>query len=386
MDQRNPSNEEHFMQSTTAAPVAPATNRWARTKAYDEWVASTGVPVHTGYYIEDMRTVELGWWEERQCHTAFCNLAGQEGVTEVRISEVPPTKSTAPVRMALDELVYVADGRGITTIWAEGGAPRSFEWQKHSLFLLPRNHYYQLSSTQGDRGARLLHYNSLPLAMQLLPDPDYFFKHPYGGTDLVSQEGFYSEAKVVQDEGTRGGAYWSGNFFPDMRAWDNLVPFKGRGAGGHVVWIRYPNSPLWNHMSVFPSKTYKKAHRHGPGTLIVIPGGEGFSYMWPEGHEKVFIPWHEASVFVPPNRWFHQHFNLGGAPARYLAFHAPKGAGDANSERVEDLARDQIEYHQEDSIVRQKFETELDKRGLKSDMPDQAYTQPGYEWNYGDGD
>ena len=33
---------------------------------------------------------------------------------------------------------------------------------------------------------------------------------------------------------------------------------------------------------------------------LVIPAGEGFSYMWPEGREKVFIPWHEASVFVPP--------------------------------------------------------------------------------------
>ena len=198
------------MQSASAPPVAPATNRWGRTKVYDEWIASTGVPVHTGYYIEDMRTVELGWWEERQCLTAFCNLAGQEGVTEVRISEVPAAKSTAPARMALDELVYVADGRGLTTIWAEGGSPKSFEWQKHSLFLLPRNHYFQLSSTQGDKGARLLHYNSLPLAMQLLPDPDYFFKHPASGTDRVSQEGFYSEAKVVSDEGTRGGAYWSG--------------------------------------------------------------------------------------------------------------------------------------------------------------------------------
>ena len=45
-------------------------------------------------------------------------------------------------------------------------------------------------------------------------------------------------------------------------------------------------------MSVFPSKTYKKAHRHGPGFMIVIPGGEGYSVMWREGQEdnKVVIP------------------------------------------------------------------------------------------------
>jgi hypothetical protein len=134
-------------------------------------------------------------------------------------------------------------------------------------------------------------------------------------------------------------------------------------------------------MSVFPAQTYKKAHRHGPGILIVIPAGEGFSVMWPEGQEKVFIPWHEGSVFVPPNRWFHQHFNLGEAPARYLALHAPRHLT-STSEKVEDLARDQIEYANEDPWIRQTFESELAKRGLTSAMPNQAYREPGYEWAY----
>ncbi|MBM2811936.1 MAG: hypothetical protein HW416_2695 [Chloroflexi bacterium] len=289
--------------------------------------------------------------------------------------------------MALDELVYVAQGRGLTAITSPEGATRTFEWQKHSLFMLPRNHESRFSSTQGDQPARLLHYNSLPLATAPLPDPEFFFSAEYRGeARLVGQDGsdLYSEAKVVESAG--GGAQrlqWVGNFFPDMRAWDRIIPYKGRGAGGHVVWIRYPDSPLWNHMSIFPSKTYKKAHRHGPGTLIVIPTGEGYSYMWPEGGERVHIPWHEASVFVPPDRWFHQHFNAGGDPARYLAFHSPRGF-EGNTERVIDVARDQIEYPAEDRIIRETFEHELDKRGLRSLMPDEAYRDPTYEWAYAD--
>jgi hypothetical protein len=39
------------------------------------------------------------------------------------------------------------------------------------------------------------------------------------------------------------------------------------------------------HMSVFAPRTYKKAHRHGPGRAILIPGGEGYSVMWPEGSD-----------------------------------------------------------------------------------------------------
>ena len=93
------------------------------------------------------------------------------------------------------------------------------------------------------------------------------------------------------------------------------------------------------------------------------------------------IPWHEASVFVPPNRWFHQHFNVGAVPARYLAFHCPRGPMNA-SERVEDRAKDQIEYTAEDSIIRKTFESELGKRGITSLMPDQAYRDQKYEWKY----
>ncbi len=358
---------------------------------YDLWIESLGVPIHRGYYVEDVRTIELGAWPERECNAAFLKLAGQEGVTEARVTEIPPGKTLPPLRFAIDEIVYVVEGRGLTTILGDGDTyQRSFEWQKHSLFLLPRNHRFQLSNVQGSVPARLLHYSYLPSAMSIVPDPSFFFDNPYAGPDIVGQhEGeFYSEAKIFQPgEGqtapglSAGMAYWMGNFFPDMRAWDKLVPFKGRGAGGHVVWIRYPTSTITNHMSVFPAQTYKKAHRHGPGVVIVIPGGEGYSVMWEEGREKVFIPWHEGSVFVPPNRWFHQHFNVGSAAGRYLAFHAPRFSS-VNWERVEDRQRDQIEYPDEDPWIRQTFEGQLAQRGLTSRMPEIAYKDRTHEWDY----
>src|SRR5581483_1372174 len=354
-----------------------------QVSAYDQWIQSIGIPIHKGYFQEDLRTVPLGEWEERECNAAIIQLAGQEGVTEGRVTEIAPGQTLPPVRFALDEAVYVLDGRGLATVWAsENGPKRTFEWQKHSLFMLPRNHTYQLSNVQGHATARLLHYNALPTAMAIVPDPKFFFNNPYIDDSVLAGEDFYSEAVIGTSTSLRGQrAIWRGNFFPDMRAWDRLVPFKGRGAGGHVVWIEYPKSPLTNHMSVFPARSYKKAHRHGPGVQIVIPAGEGYSIMWPEGEEKVIIPWHEGSTFVPPDRWFHQHFNIGGEPARYLAFHTPRGIG-RYSERVEDLARDQIEYPDEEPFIREKFESELAKRGLKSIMPEVAYQDRNYEWDY----
>src|SRR3954454_18637767 len=88
---------------------------------YEQWITSTGVPIHRGYFVEDGRTAELGWWEERQCNAAFCVLAGQEGVSEVRITEIPAGATLPPTKFAYDESVYVLDGRGLTTLSTDDG-------------------------------------------------------------------------------------------------------------------------------------------------------------------------------------------------------------------------------------------------------------------------
>jgi mannose-6-phosphate isomerase-like protein (cupin superfamily) len=368
------------------AAFKPQRSMWSKTFTYDYWMESTGVPVHKGFFIEDLRNVELGWWEERQCKTAFIQLMGQEGVSSTRITEIPAKESTKPLKFALDEVVYVVDGRGLTTIWYDNGsAKKSFEWQQHSMFVVPHGCHHSFSNMQGDKTVRLLHYSYLPLAMSAVPDPDFYFDNPHATPgDLLQQEDFYSEAKMVQpketDEALGLRVFWYGNFFPDMKAWDKLDANARRGAGGQSVFIMFPDSEVTAHMSVFAPKTYKKAHRHGPGRAIIIPAGEGYSIMWEEGKEKIVCPWHECSMLVPPNRWFHQHFNAGGTMARYLALHPPMQFH-GHAEKVEDRAKDQIEYPNEDPFIRKKFEEELAKRGVKSLMPDEAYTNPDYEWS-----
>jgi gentisate 1,2-dioxygenase len=361
--------------------------QWQRVSPYDRWIESIGVPIYRGYYLEDLRTIELGRWDDRDCNAAFVQLVGQEGVTGAYVTEIAPGKTLPPVRSAVDEAVYVLQGRGITTVTAHDRPKRIFEWQSHSMFLIPGGCQWQASNLQGTQVVRLLHTSYLPLAMAAMPAADFFFKTPGTEFNLPATSGngdMYSEAKVewIPDGGKgEGRNIWIGNFFPDMRAWDRLDTFKRRGAGGHVVWVGFPGSPISGHMSVFPARTYKKGHRHGPGFLIVIPAGEGYSIMWPGGGEKVVIPWHEASVFVPPNRWFHQHFNVGSAPARYLAIHPPRGFSGL-SEKVEDRARDQIEYPDEAAEIRRRFQDELAKRNLTSLMPEEAYRDRNYEWSY----
>ena len=66
---------------------------WSRSYTYDDWMERQGIPIYRGYYIEDLRTLQLGWWDARQCNAAFIQLVGQEGITSARVTEIPPGKN-----------------------------------------------------------------------------------------------------------------------------------------------------------------------------------------------------------------------------------------------------------------------------------------------------
>jgi len=84
---------------------------------HDLWMESTGIPIHRGYHVEDLRTVELGWWAEREYNAAFIQLEGMKGITEVRVTEIPPGGTLPPLKLAFDEAVYVLQGYGLTSVW-----------------------------------------------------------------------------------------------------------------------------------------------------------------------------------------------------------------------------------------------------------------------------
>jgi len=212
----------------------------------------------------------------------------------------------------------------MTEVWdTNSGWKQAFEWSPRALFLVPASTTRQFRNLSGDAPVRLVHYSYLPLAMSVVTDPGFFLNNPYVRPSRTSgADDAYSEARTIPGgEGYRwingqrgpGVAYWYGRLFPDLLAWDRLDTNSERGAGSKSVRIQFAGTDMSAHMSVFGSRTYKKAHRHGPGRAILIPGGEGYSVMWPEGKEKVVVRWQEGSMFVPPNRWFHQHFNLGAA-------------------------------------------------------------------------
>jgi oxalate decarboxylase/phosphoglucose isomerase-like protein (cupin superfamily) len=152
-----------------------------------------------------------------------------------------------------------------------------------------------------------------------------------------------------------------------------LIEAKERGAGGGHIRFNMAKASLASHISQFPVGTYKKAHKHGPGAHVIVLSGEGYSLMWPEGEEPRRYDWQPGTMIVPPNAWFHQHFNSGPTPARYLAFKhwSPRNAqGVPMSWISRRRGGNQIDYADETREVRTMFAEALARHGLKPRMDD----------------
>ena len=130
-----------------------------------------------------------------------------------------------------------------------------------------------------------------------------------------------------------------------------------------------------------PVGSYKKGHRHGADFYVYAVKGTGYTLFWhKQGEEYQRIDWEHGVVFVPTDGIFHQHFNTGANPARYLAIalgsmrypfvdSKRKLFGGGVDTSVED-GGNQIEYENQDPRIHDIFLNELTKNGVTSVMGD----------------
>jgi hypothetical protein len=104
----------------------------------------------------------------------------------------------------------------------------------------------------------------------------------------------------------------------------------------------------------------------------LILSGQGFTLEWPQGKEPVKLGWQPGSLFMPPDQWFHQQFNTGDVPVRYIAF-KPRGkkfrtkGKFMNNVSLKD-GGNQIEFEDEDPAIRALFEKECARNGVQANM------------------
>ncbi len=115
--------------------------------------------------------------------------------------------------------------------------------------------------------------------------------------------------------------------------------------------------------------------------VVLILAGEGYSLLWPEkGADIVMARWKRGSIIVPPDQWYHQHFNVGSTPARYIGLHGPVEGLPGGEEYTP--ARNQIEYPDEIPEIRRLFEQEMESRGSQSLMPEEAYQDRSFVFTF----
>jgi len=347
--------------------------KFAREKdsPYVRWVEAEGLDIIAAHYVPDLNAVDLKPWPRRGGRGVFINHEASRTSNDCYVCEIPAAGKLAPQRQLFEEMILVLSGHGSTTVWNDAGATVTFEWGPGSLFAIPLNTWHQHFNGSGTTAARFVSSTNMPPIINLYDEPEFVFntRHDFTGR-------FNGEPDYFADSDEREGLLLKTNFVADAASLP-LNEAKERGAGGGHIRFMMAKGSMNSHISQFPVATYKKGHRHGPGAHVIILSGEGFSLMWPEGEEPRRYEWRPGTLIVPPNMWYHQHFNTGDTPARYLAFkHEVVSIRNAQGVPKAWISRrvggDQIDYADESAVVRETFSAALAKKGLVANM-DAAY-------------
>ena len=338
---------------------------------YTRWIEQEGLDILPSIFVENLHTVELKPWARRGGKGLYLNHDASRTSNDCYVCEIPPGGQLAPQRQLFEEMIYVLDGRGSTTVSNEAGTKLSFEWKAGAIFAIPLNTLHQHFNGSGTAPARFVAVTNGPPLINAYGDIDFVFNTAY---DFKNR--FAGESNYFANGGEQKGLLLDTNFVADAINLP-LISAKERGAGGGHIRFSMAKGSMNSHISQFPTATYKKAHAHGPGAHVIIMSGSGYSLMGPDEDSLNRYDWAEGCMIVPPNMWFHQHFNTGTTPARYLAFKA-EGVSIRNAQGVPKawisrrVGGDQIDYADESPFIRQTFADALAQVGLQPRM-DEAY-------------
>lgn len=365
------------------AASAPASAQPADTRylidSYGEWMKREGLPLYEDFGV-NLLTIETGRWPRLGdgCKGAFVNLKGHGDWMSVFLLDIAPGGKSAPQQHIYDEVFYVLSGHGSMVVETADGTKHSFEWGPRSLFSPPLNARYQIFNGSGREPARIASTNDMVLLMNIFRSDQFIFDNPVAFRDREGPAGFYSgEGELTSIRPGRN--LWETNFVADLAGFE-LMPWEARGAGSSNMQFLLAEGSIGAHVSEMPVGTYKKAHWHGPGAHIFAIDGAGYSLLWNEGDQDFMrYEWEFGFLFAPPDGMFHQQFNTGADPARYLAILfgtkrypiVQERRGNSEGKRTDVSIKEggrQIEYTDQDPRIHAMWLNELRANGVPSHM------------------
>jgi hypothetical protein len=88
------------------------------------------------------------------------------------------------------------------------------------------------------------------------------------------------------------------------------------------------------------------------------------------------VEWGPASIYTPPDGWYHQHMCTSKEPARHIALYGGR-VGTPNEDPILLVPTREggtlIDYEDEDPEIRRRFQEALKKEGVECQMPPVVY-------------
>lgn len=295
---------------------------------YEKWMEAQEIPIHRGYGLKDLPDLERAWWPHIGGPAAFVHLEGMEGFSSVQLCEISPGSGLRRQRHLYQASILILEGEGRLDIWPhEGGPRRSVKWKKNSLFAIPLNAAYELHNTGGST-AVYMNVNNAPLVLDAFFSDEFVFDNPMEFPDRFTS-GDQDIARLTRHEAPEG-VHLEGIFMDSVL---DMVADEHGGKGERVklTTLELAASTFASHVAEWPPNEYHQAHHHYGGAVLYILASDGYTLMWPleaglrpyesgNSDQVVRIDWEVGSLFCPPTKWFHQHFNTGETDARQLAF------------------------------------------------------------------
>ena len=339
---------------------------------YQEFIRAEGLPIVESFGIDLLEVPLKPWARMGPVNGAYALTSGRGDFLDMYVLELPPARSSDPQKHLYEEVIYVLDGRGSTSVEAADGTRHSFEWGPKSLFALPLNARYQHFNASGQHPARLAGVTNLPFVLNAFHNAEFVFNNPFEFPERSGEQRYFKgDGTLLRNR--PGRHMWETNFVPDLTSFE-LIQWDERGAGSSNMMFVLADGTMHAHMSEMPVGTYKKAHRHSADFHVFAVTGHGYSLYWYEGDADFRrFDWRHGCVFAPADRMFHQHFNTSAEPTRYLAVafgglrypftEDKKRTYQGMDVSIKDGGR-QVEYADQDPRIHRMYVEELAKYGL----------------------
>ncbi len=277
--------------STTVEQVFATPRGKYLVDPYDDWARDEGVPVLTSAAI-DLLSIETKPWARFGLEGAICHLDGRDDFLTIFVFDLAPGATSAPMRHLYEDVFYVLGGHGVAEIDLPVGVTRTIEWGPKTLFSAPMNTTMRIRNLSGER-ARIASVNDLRYLMSLYRNEHFLFNTPLDFPERAS-----------------------GRYAVDCRT---IAAGAMTRLNEAVLPMSLANGSIGADLVEIPAGKYGRAERQMFGSLIIGVEGEGMTLSRAdETGEFTKTRWRHGMACAPAGMTFHQNFNIGAIPARFL--------------------------------------------------------------------